>query len=127
VANLKRDSSLFVTLILLKEAPMRKFFSFCLIAFIIFFAIPLSYAITAEEAGQHIGQNQTVCGTVASAHYRPYPNQIFTVLIWGNKRSLFSNAPERLYSGKRICVTGTITSYRGTPEIVVNSPGQIKE
>jgi DNA/RNA endonuclease YhcR with UshA esterase domain len=120
---------------------MRKLLSFFLIAFIILTGITASWAITPEEAQQHIGQNQTVCGTVASAHYanrtkgqptflnidRPYPNQIFTVLIWGNKRSLFPDAPEKYYSGKKICVTGTITSYRGTPEIVVNGPGQIKE
>lgn len=115
--------------------------------FIVVFLLTISFsahsqvAITPEEAQQHIGQNQTVCGTVASAHYargsrgqptflnldRPYPNQIFTVLIWGDKRSLFNEPPEKYFSGKRICVTGTIKSYRGKPEIIVNSPSQVKE
>jgi hypothetical protein len=50
-----------------------------------------------EDAGKFIGRQKTVCGAVASAHFatrskgqptfvnldKPYPNQIFTVLIWG--------------------------------------------
>lgn len=120
---------------------MRKTLSLLLIAAIVVTGTIITWAITPEEAQQHIGKNQTVCGIVASAHYaarskgqptflnldRPYPSQIFTVLIWGDKRSLFDGAPEKYYSGKRICVTGTIKSYRGAPEIIVNSPGQIKE
>lgn len=32
--------------------------------------------------------------------------------------------PEKTYSGKKICVTGTISNYRGR-EIVVKDPSQI--
>jgi hypothetical protein len=53
--------------------------------------------ITSQDAVKFICQQKTVCGTVASAHFaarskgqptfinldKPYPNQIFTVLIWG--------------------------------------------
>lgn len=120
---------------------MRKLLSIFLIAVIFCAGSITSWAITPEKAQQHLGENQTICGTVASAHYarnskgqptflnldKPYPNQIFTIMIWGNKRSLFSGVPEKYYSGKRICVTGTIKSYRGTPEIIVNDPSQIKE
>ncbi len=123
---------------------MRKFLLFCpffLIVVIFCAGLTTSWAITPEEAQQHIGENQTVCGTVASAHYaarskgqptflnldKPYPNQIFTIMIWGNQRSSFNAAPEKYYSGKRICVNGTIKSYRGKPEIIVNDPSQIKE
>ena len=95
--------------------------------------------LTAAEARSHIGENATVCGIVASTHYaarsrgnptflnidKPYPNQIFTVLIWGSDRPKFG-APETLYRDKKTCTTGTITSYRGVPEMVVHNPDQIQ-
>jgi DNA/RNA endonuclease YhcR with UshA esterase domain len=99
----------------------------------------LAYAsIPASEARNHVGENATVCGQVASAHYaassrgrptfinldQPYPNQIFTILIWGENRAKFGR-PEQAYSGKRVCVTGTITLYRGTPEMAASEPSQI--
>jgi DNA/RNA endonuclease YhcR with UshA esterase domain len=120
---------------------MRKILSALLVLLIFSFGSIAAAAIKPEEARQHIGEQQTVCGTVASTHYarssrgqptflnldRPYPNQIFTILIWGGNRPKFKNAPEEHYAGKRICVTGVITSYRRTPEIIVNNPAQIEE
>jgi len=98
--------------------------------------VSIAYAqdtITSEDAAKFIGQQKTVCGMVASAHFaakskgqptfinldKPYPNQVFTVLIWGPDRSKFEKPPETLYSGKEICVTGIVQSYQGRPEIVV--------
>ncbi len=97
--------------------------------------------INPSDAQQYVGKRATVCGRVASAFYaarsrgrptflnldRPYPNATFTAVIWGEKRSKFSEPPERGYQGKRICVTGTITTYRSLPEIVVSDPSQITE
>jgi micrococcal nuclease len=57
---------------------------------------------------------------------KPYPNQVFTVLIWGSDRGKFEKPPETLYSGKEICVTGMVQSYQGRPEIIVKDPSQIK-
>jgi hypothetical protein len=93
--------------------------------------------LTAAEAKDHIGETATVCGEVVSARYaastkgqptflnldKPYPNQIFTVLIWGKNRSKF-RTPESEYRGKRICVTGKITEYKSAAEIVANDPQQ---
>ena len=95
--------------------------------------------LSAAEAKDHVGETATVCGSVASTRYaastkgqptflnldKPYPNQIFTVLIWGNNRSKFGT-PESSYRGKVICVTGKITEYRGAAEIVSDNPTQIK-
>lgn len=95
--------------------------------------------LTAADARLHIGQQATVCGTVASVHFasrskgeptfvnldKPYPNQIFTILIWGSDRPRFGN-PEQSYSGKRLCVTGLITVYRDVPEVVAHDPAVIK-
>jgi hypothetical protein len=90
------------------------------------------------EAKNHLGEKATVCGDVASTHYaertkgaptflnvdKPYPNQVFTILIWGTDRPKFGT-PDRAYAGKHICATGTIKDFRGVPEIVVYEPSQI--
>jgi micrococcal nuclease len=95
--------------------------------------------IPAAEAGKHVGERTTVCGKVASGHYakssrgqptfidldKPYPNPIFTIVIWGEDRNKFTN-PESAYQDKRVCVTGVITEYKNTPQIVVHAPGDIK-
>ena len=58
----------------------------------------------------------------------PNPNQIFTIVIWGNNwgnnRSKFWK-PEDDFNGKRVCVTGKITAYAGLLEIVAGEPKQI--
>jgi len=95
-------------------------------------------SIQAADAKDHIGERATVCGQVASTHFaerskgeptfinldKPYPNQIFTILIWGSDRAKFGD-PERAYSGKHVCVTGRIASYRGVAEIIAYEPSQI--
>jgi hypothetical protein len=97
-----------------------------------------SSEITARQAKDHIGETQTVCGKAVSTRYaagskgqptflnldEPYPKEIFTILIWGDDRSKFGT-PETEYRDKNVCVTGKITSYRGTPEIVATEPSQI--
>ena len=102
-------------------------------------AIPLfSAEYSAHMAQNHIGEKATVCGTVVSSHYasssrgeptflnldEPYPNHVFTALIWGDNRENFDK-PELKYKGKYICVTGKIKSYRGVAEIILYSPKQI--
>ncbi len=94
---------------------------------------------STSEAKEHFGETATLCGEVVSARYadstkgqptflnldKPYPNQVFTVVIWGNNRSKFGT-PEDAYKGKRICVSGKITAYGGLPEIVADDPKQIR-
>ena len=108
---------------------------------ILAFAVSVSAqeTVSAVDAAKFIGQQKTVCGTVASAHQairskgqptflnldKPYPHQVFTVLIWGSDRGKFEQPPETL-SGKEICVTGMIQSYRGRPEIILKDSSQIK-
>jgi hypothetical protein len=93
-------------------------------------ALPIhAQTISSSEASQHIGQHETVCGEVAGEHTatssrgtptfinldKPYPNPVFTILIWGDSRGDVGHFPD---SGK-VCVTGTITEYRSRPEIVL--------
>ena len=102
-------------------------------------SLPLfSAEYSAQMAQNHIGEKATVCGEVVSTHYasssngeptflnldEPYPNQVFTAVIWGDDRANFDE-PEVKYRGKNVCVTGKIKSYRGAAEIILYSPKQI--
>jgi hypothetical protein len=85
--------------------------------------------ISASQASQHVGQHATVCGEIAGEHTasdsrgtptfvnldKPHPNEVFTILIWGDNRTEVGHFPE----AGSVCVTGTIADYRGKPEIVL--------
>jgi DNA/RNA endonuclease YhcR with UshA esterase domain len=117
----------------------------CSILLILAFVICASSSVAQREyvnaidARKYVGMQKTVCGIVASATYairsrgkptflnldQAYPDEIFTVVIWGSERNKFKNPPEIYFKGKRICVTGIIDTYRGKPQIVVHGPDQI--
>ena len=95
--------------------------------------------IPTDQAHQHVGETNTVCGLVASARFlesakgkptflnfdRPFPDHTFVVVIFETDRAKFSNPPEVVFDGKRVCVTGRIVDFGGKPEIVVKDPSQI--
>jgi hypothetical protein len=94
--------------------------------------------LNPEEAGSHVGENATVCGVVASATYaaqapmaptfldlgKPYPNQVFSVIIFGSDRPKFG-APETSMRDKPVCITGEIFLYEGKPRIILRDPMQL--
>jgi DNA/RNA endonuclease YhcR with UshA esterase domain len=96
--------------------------------------------VTADEAKTLVGKDAKVCGTVKSARYasrssrkptflnfdKPYPDQVFTVVIFEEDRAKFDK-PEEKFRDKDICVTGKVQEFRGTPEIVATDPKQITE
>jgi DNA/RNA endonuclease YhcR with UshA esterase domain len=122
---------------------MRRFVQFVSLVSLLALTLPTpaiaQKKLTASEAKEHFGETATVCGEVVSTRYadstkgqptflnldKPYPNQVFTVVVWGNNRGKFGT-PENEYKGKRICITGKITAYAGLPEIVADEPKQIK-
>ena len=95
--------------------------------------------LSPKEAKDHVGEQAKVCGVVASTHFayrskgsptfinldEPYPNQIFTALIWIEDRAKFGS-PDRRYANHYICVSGLIQSYRGTPEIILRNATQVE-
>ncbi|NNF05499.1 MAG: peptidoglycan-binding protein [Candidatus Eisenbacteria bacterium] len=97
-------------------------------------------SILTTEVGHFIGQTVTVCGPVAGTAYfsrlrgeptfinfdRQYPEQSFTVVIWGRSLGEFEVPPDKLYADKQLCVTGRIETYKGKPQIIVTSPDQIE-
>ena len=112
-----------------------------ILAFVLLAIVPVvgQKTLTATEAKDHIGEQSTVCGKVVSTRFaessrgsptflnfdKRYPDQIFTLVIWGSDRSKFGD-PETAYRGKRVCVTGKISVFKGVPEVVANEPAQIK-
>jgi DNA/RNA endonuclease YhcR with UshA esterase domain len=112
---------------------------FILYALIIFGTAKGQVSIKLEESGQHIGDSVTICALVADMRYfensknQPtflnigdsYPNQKLTVVIWGSVKIKFKEPIENL-KGKQICITGRIILFKERPEIVIDSPDQIK-
>lgn len=100
-------------------------------------AMAASSGLSPVQAAHHIGKHSTVCGRVASTRYassaegqptfinlgKAYPDEVFTIVIWGDDRARFSVPPETWHG--RLCVTGKITSYQGEPQIEVSDPAQI--
>lgn len=95
--------------------------------------------VTAAEAVKHVAEKAIVCGKVFGVKFldkakgQPtflnvgavYPNSPFTVVIFGDTRKTFAESPEKLYTGKNICVTGTIKEYKGKAEIVITKAEEI--
>ncbi len=95
-------------------------------------------SVGPKEAAGLVGETATVCGIVASAKYasdlrlqptflnldKPYPDQPFTVVIFGDDRAKFGT-PETSLRGQRICVTGVIRVFREQPEMVLKDPSQL--
>ncbi len=91
------------------------------------------------EAVLFVDKNEkiTVCGTVVSTHKsnkgnvflnldKSFPNQIFSVTIWNRDLINFSYQPEIFLLNKKICVTGTISSYQGVPGTYVNNEKRLE-
>jgi hypothetical protein len=105
-------------------------------AVLIMVSVGRSQTLTASQAKAHEGETATVCGKVASERTAnnsrgeptfikvdaAYPNQVFTILVWGEDRKNVGELPP---VGSHVCANGQITDYHGVPEIVVRSSGQL--
>lgn len=90
------------------------------------------------QAKYHIGDEITVCGKVVSTKYsaksgntylnldRKFPNHVFSIKIGKDHRNNFGYKPEDELDGKRICVTGKITSSQGVPSVSIADEQQIE-
>jgi hypothetical protein len=118
---------------------MRKYLIATCLAAVLLLPLEAQKKLSPAEAKDHVGETATVCGSVVSTRYaastkgqptflnldKPYPNQVFTIVIWGSNRKKFGT-PETDYKGKHICINAKISEYRGTPEIMADDPQQIK-
>ena len=101
----------------------------------------LPIAIPAAMASQYYGQEVWVYGIVASVKriesgtvflnfIRPYPEQVFTIMVDKKYAPLFDQrfGPqwERGLVGQIVCVYGLVKEYQGKPEILPTDPTQLR-
>lgn len=78
------------------------------------------------------GKKHTVCGTVVSTKKhakghvfinldKKFPNQIFSVSIFNKSIVNFDYEPEKYLKDKKVCFTGKIAEYQGTPSMTISS------
>lgn len=96
--------------------------------------------IKLEELKDHIGDSVKVKGKIYGVRYlgtakntptfinvgAAYPNQLLTVVIWGDVRKMLGYAPEeKKYAHGVAVVTGKVELYRDKPQIVIKDPKQL--
>src|SRR5262245_61641188 len=97
-------------------------------------------AVRWSRASRFEGQVASVRGPVVSTRYVPtekgrptflnigvdYPDPArFTVVIFGEDRGSFAEAPEEAYDGARVCVTGLVKDYQGVTEMVLDDDADL--
>ncbi|WP_316829514.1 hypothetical protein [Pedobacter aquatilis] len=91
--------------------------------------------ILAKDAGQYIGKTVTVCDSVYSSKALDklsllnlggsYPKELLTIVVNKEDIAKFSAEPATMFLSNNICVTGTVTEFKGKFQIVVTEPKQI--
>lgn len=96
--------------------------------------------VPADSVLTKVGEYCTVAGKVVSVFQssksdakpvylnfeKPYPNQVFEVVIFSGDVRNFSKHPKELYEGKEVKVSGVIELYKNRPQIVVKNPKAIE-
>jgi endonuclease G len=83
------------------------------------------------------GDQVCVCGTVVSTKKtrnghvflnldKRFPNQIFTVTIWKDDLINFSYDPSVALEGKKMCFTGKVSDFDGTPSMNLDREKAVK-
>jgi len=90
--------------------------------------------ITTSNVNSNIGKKVILKGYIASVAVREkvaylnfdknYPNNTCSVTIFADDFDKFGDLNR--FENKNIEVSGKLTEYRGKPQIIINSPGQIK-
>jgi hypothetical protein len=108
---------------------------------IAFYKYPVGYLIlnvSAYDAMYYRGEVVNVYGKVFEVYYSRstdeyilyfgayYPYHDFTAVIPGEIARIYSPWPERYFARENLVVTGLVTLFEGTPEIVVRANGQVK-
>ena len=81
-----------------------------------------------------IGTNAVVVGKVAEVHKsdkaislnfeEKFPNHVFTAVVFAKNFSSFTNLDA--LTGKTVEVSGKVVEYRGKPEIILSTKGQLQ-
>jgi DNA/RNA endonuclease YhcR with UshA esterase domain len=98
---------------------------------------PVIDATDVQKLSQLTGQTVTVEGNIVKTgtHTESGMNFLnfsherktgFVAVIFPRSVSNFSEPPAQMYQAKKVRITGRIEDFRGQPQIVVESPDQIK-
>lgn len=91
--------------------------------------------INWQDADKHYGEYLTVKGKIVKTYnsgkacflnFHPDYKRYFTAVIFQSAFDKFPSQPEVYYNNKKVQITGVIKEYNGSPEIILNSPSQIK-
>lgn len=114
---------------------MRSFPAIAVVLLLLARTVGAADPIPWNEAGNHTGENATVEGDVAAAsstpdelvlEFAPGDASAFRVVLIIPMMTDLPRFPERLYQGKRIRASGVVRRFRGRPEMVLRTPGQIE-
>jgi DNA/RNA endonuclease YhcR with UshA esterase domain len=97
--------------------------------------------ISVDSVSKYVGETVMVCTKIFGGKYLEnakdaptflnaggnYPNAPLTIVIWAEARKSFKNKPEEYYTGKSVCVTGKVESFKGKPQIVITNESKIVE
>lgn len=116
-------------------------FKAALLFLLLYFVTSSSFSqtISAEASQNYVGKTVTVAGKVVDGRYlasssrqptllnvdKPFPDQIFSIVIYGEDRKSFGYKPEEVLVNKNVAVTGKVELYKGKPQIIVTNPEQI--
>jgi len=93
--------------------------------------------INVNDASSNIGQTVKVCSMVYGTKElksgmtfinlgSAYPNSPLTLVIYGDDKSNFKQNPSSYYDGKRVCVTGKVSDYKGKAQIIIHREEDIQ-
>ena len=71
--------------------------------------------------GKYIDSSHTTCISLGGSS----PGEKIRIIIKGKDRDNFPSPPEKLYTGKIVCVKGPVEIQDNHPSIIVKDPGQI--
>lgn len=91
----------------------------------------VSWDRAAEYLGRTVAAEGTVVrtrniGRICFLNFDEDWEGKFCGVIFSSTFADYSAPPEELFLGKRVRLTGEVGEYRGTPQIVVEHPGQIE-
>jgi hypothetical protein len=95
--------------------------------------------IKLEELREHIGDSVKVQGKIYGVRYletskntptfinigAAYPNQLLTVVIWGDVRSKLPYKPEEKLKQGLLTIYGKVELFKDKPQIVISNPDQL--
>lgn len=95
--------------------------------------VPVSVTIAGSRAAEYAGQDVTVEGRVTAIHESPLATVIgfsqnfagFTASILAADRDKFPPDLSTRLRDRVVRVSGTVTTYRGKPEMTVRDPAQL--